>query len=68
MISACKEKSKEGGGFLPCREAFALISKLVSIPSMPPGQGLPMEQSDEQFTATFHFREITPSKRITSLC
>lgn len=68
MISARKEKSEEGGGFLPYREAFALISKLVSIPSMPPGQGLPMEQSDGQFTATFHFQEMTPSKRTTTLC
>lgn len=54
-MPARKEKSRSN--FISCREAFALISKLVS---MPLGQGL---QSDQQFTATF--REMTPNKRIT---
>lgn len=54
-----KERSRSN--FLPCREAFALISKLVS---MPLGQGLPMRRSDGQFTNTFHFRGTT-SKLIT---
>lgn len=54
-MPARKEKSRSN--FISCREAFALISKLVS---MPLGQGL---QSDQQFTATF--RKMTPNKRIT---